>query len=382
MVKKFRRIVIVVGGPLTINRYSHLNKKIRILKNLFKDILLIHEGCNEIPLDDKRVMVLKTGIPSTILNEKLPFILKIWYFIAQEINKVKLILKHVGKKDIVIFLGIYQPLSLLAVKLRQGFIIHFCGGFDTIYRRYYNCFYNRLYLAVRWVFQVSLLQLSQKLIFEAPSVINYFNLIRFKNKSYYGHLFVDLTKFSPKIPLRLRDYDIGYVGTLSHEKGIILFLESLSCILKQKKTKILIIGDGYLKNYLIEYIRRNKLQNNVDYKQYVNYSYMPNMLNKVRLLVVPSLSEGLPNVVVEAMACGTPILATSVGGIPDIIKDGVTGFLLKSNNPEYIAKKIIELLDKPQLLEKVSYNAYKFVKENFNYEKTLEDWRKILDKLM
>jgi glycosyltransferase involved in cell wall biosynthesis len=52
--------------------------------------------------------------------------------------------------------------------------------------------------------------------------------------------------------------------------------------------------------------------------------------------------------------------------------------LLKSNNPKHIADKIIELLNKPELLEKVSKNAYNYVRENFSYEKTLESWRKII----
>jgi glycosyltransferase involved in cell wall biosynthesis len=64
--------------------------------------------------------------------------------------------------------------------------------------------------------------------------------------------------------------------------------------------------------------------------------------------------------------------------IPDVIKDGETGFLLKSNDPKHIADKIIELLSKPELLEKVSINAYDYVRENFSYEKTLESWRKII----
>jgi glycosyltransferase involved in cell wall biosynthesis len=81
------------------------------------------------------------------------------------------------------------------------------------------------------------------------------------------------------------------------------------------------------------------------------------------------------------MACGTPVLSTPVGAIPDIINDDKTGFLLKSNDPKHIAEKIIELLNKSELLEKVSTNAYKYVRKNFSYEKTLESWRRIFSEL-
>jgi glycosyltransferase involved in cell wall biosynthesis len=101
----------------------------------------------------------------------------------------------------------------------------------------------------------------------------------------------------------------------------------------------------------------------------------------MKLLVLPSYTEGLPNIVLEAMACGTVVLATPVGAIPDIIKDGETGFLLKSNDPKHIAERILELLNKPELLDKVSINAYNYVRKNFSYEKTLDAWRKILSEL-
>jgi glycosyltransferase involved in cell wall biosynthesis len=81
------------------------------------------------------------------------------------------------------------------------------------------------------------------------------------------------------------------------------------------------------------------------------------------------------------MACGTPVLATPVGGIPDLVKEGETGFLLKSNNPEHMAERIIELLNKPEILEKVSINAYNYVRENFSFEKTLKSWRRIFSEL-
>jgi glycosyltransferase involved in cell wall biosynthesis len=101
----------------------------------------------------------------------------------------------------------------------------------------------------------------------------------------------------------------------------------------------------------------------------------------MKLLVLPSFTEGLPNILLEAMACGTPVLATPVGAIKDIIKESETGFLLKSDDPIHIAERIIELLNNPELLEEVSIKAYNYVRENFSFEKTLDAWRKILSEL-
>jgi glycosyltransferase involved in cell wall biosynthesis len=114
---------------------------------------------------------------------------------------------------------------------------------------------------------------------------------------------------------------------------------------------------------------------------WIRHEKVVDYLNELKLFVLPSYSEGLPTIVLEAMACGTPVLATSVGAITDIINEGQTGFLLKSNNPEHIAERVIELSSKLGLLEKVSADAYKYVKKNFSYEKTLNTWQKVFHEL-
>jgi glycosyltransferase involved in cell wall biosynthesis len=97
----------------------------------------------------------------------------------------------------------------------------------------------------------------------------------------------------------------------------------------------------------------------------------------LQLLVIPSFTEGLPNIILEAMACGTPVLATSVGAIPDIIKDGETGYIMENNSPVCIAENITRVLGDPDR-EKIAMNARKMVESDFTFDTTVTQWKRIL----
>jgi len=82
----------------------------------------------------------------------------------------------------------------------------------------------------------------------------------------------------------------------------------------------------------------------------------------------------------EAMACGTPVLATSVGMIPEVIADGETGFIMENNSPGCIAQNVTRALNSPKL-ERVAKNGRQLIVENFTFETTVLRWQKIFDEL-
>jgi glycosyltransferase involved in cell wall biosynthesis len=96
----------------------------------------------------------------------------------------------------------------------------------------------------------------------------------------------------------------------------------------------------------------------------------------MKLLVLPSYTEGLPNIVFEAMACGTPVLATPVGAVPHIIKEKETGFLLQDNSAPSIAHGIVETLGYPGLKKNVA-NARLMVENEFRYESAVKSWAEV-----
>jgi glycosyltransferase involved in cell wall biosynthesis len=138
------------------------------------------------------------------------------------------------------------------------------------------------------------------------------------------------------------DKVIGVVGRLNPEKGQMIFLRALkSAIQTCPNLKALLIGDGQDRELLERYCLDNGLAEHVVFAGY--RENIADYYQILDLLVLPSLSEGLPNTVLEAMSFGIPVLATRVGGVPEIIgKDN--GVMVPPGDPDALAKQIVELL--------------------------------------
>lgn len=224
--------------------------------------------------------------------------------------------------------------------------------------------------------------LANNIIVYSKNLIEDWDLQKWSNKIIIAHRhFLNFKKFMLIKPIKERNQLVGYIGRYSNEKGIINFIDTMQ-ILLEKDTNInaIICGDGHLKNKIDNRISKPFYSTRIKQHNWIPHNDLPFYLNKIKLLVIPSYSEGLPNIMLEAMACGTPVLATSVGAIPDVIKDGETGFLLKNNSPECIAESVLSILSMPDgKLEQISSSARKFVEQEFTYENVVERWGKILE---
>ena len=222
--------------------------------------------------------------------------------------------------------------------------------------------------------------LSNRIVVYSERVIEERGLEKYKNKISIAHEhFLNFDKFKVKKQFAERKNTVGYVGSLYKLKGVLNFVQSISEILeKEEKTKFLIGGDGQLRDEIEKYLAHKNLNDKVTLAGWIPHDELPDYLNELKLLVLPSYTEGLPNVMLEAMACGTPVLATSVGAIPDVIKDGETGFIMENNSPECIAKNVIRALNH-QDLEEIAENGRELVGKEYTYEAAVERYRKILE---
>jgi glycosyltransferase involved in cell wall biosynthesis len=222
--------------------------------------------------------------------------------------------------------------------------------------------------------------LSNKIILYSENLIKEWNLERYRNKicTAYKH-FLDFDKFKMKKKFDERENFVGYIGRFSEEKGTLNFVEAIPRILDERgEIRFLIGGAGQLQDKIEEYLDEKNLNDKVKLTGWIPHDALPDYLNELKLVVLPSYTEGLPNILLEAMACGTPVLATPVGAIPDVIKDGKTGFILENNSPECIAKNILNVLTYPNL-DKIVKSTRELVEKEFTYKAAVERYREILE---
>ena len=140
------------------------------------------------------------------------------------------------------------------------------------------------------------------------------------------------------------------VGNLVPLKGYGYLVDALPQIIaSHPETIIVLIGDGEERLRLRERAGEFGLSGRLWFPGYLPPAEIPAWINAADVFVLPSLSEGLGVVILEAMACGRPVVATRVGGIPEIVEDGRTGFLVAPQQPDQLAERINLLLDDPDL---------------------------------
>ena len=147
-----------------------------------------------------------------------------------------------------------------------------------------------------------------------------------------------------------RGFIIGAIGRLSPEKGFDLLLEAFAGLVSEGKDAYLVLlGDGGLRSTLERTVNELGLKGRVLMPGYV--ANARNYLPFFRVFVMPSLTEGLPIVLLEAMQAGVPIVASRVGGIPNVLEEGRAGLLVESGSAERLKQGIDEVLQNPTLAE-------------------------------
>lgn len=202
---------------------------------------------------------------------------------------------------------------------------------------------------------------------------------------------VDIEYFKPvnaeeKIKLRKKlgiekDFIVTYAGRLDKNKGVDTIVFAWERILKEKENPLLLIlGDGPEKKNLIETVSIMNLGERVLFKGFVDD--VASYLKASDVFIFPSLREGNPNAVLEAMSCGIPVIANSIEGIRDIISDGVDGILVYSKSPDEFAKKVLSLLRNSSLRINIGKEARGKILTRFSFKATVDRYLELYKELI
>ena len=165
---------------------------------------------------------------------------------------------------------------------------------------------------------------------------------------------VDTKKFKPmdrnntlreKYKFDKNDKIILYVGRFKKEKGLDLLIKAFKRVQnKIPDCKLILVGDGSEKQNLFKLINNLKLRN-VQFMNTVEHDEIPKIMNCADIFALCSLYEGMPTVVLEALACGVPVVSTDVGDVHKVVHDNKTGYIVKSRTTDAITSKLIEALN-------------------------------------
>jgi glycosyltransferase involved in cell wall biosynthesis len=186
------------------------------------------------------------------------------------------------------------------------------------------------------------------------------DLERFRRARRRRDELLDQWKIPPGTPA------VGYVGRLAPVKGAQFLLEAIPGILADCEPPPFFVfaGDGELRETLAERASAVGVQASVLFTGVLPDTSL--LYPALDILVVPSLNEGMGRVIVEAMASGTAVVATAVGGIPELVRHRSTGLLVPPKNPEAIGSAVLELLRNGPLRERLSADARQFIDPEYD----------------
>lgn len=304
---------------------------------------------------------------------ELPYYSGILDSLKETLSIKKIIKNNIQDWD-NIYLRIPTPFSYYVFKLgkkyKKDMVLHIVGDTKEVVAsgKKYKGFTRFLAKKVANYLE----EVTFKLVEKLPTLVNGINLYN-KYKKYPRVKNINTsTMFKKEIHYKESSsekmgYKILYVGVLRHEKGLDYLLESLiDLLILNNNFKLTIVGDGPERENLEKFIEENNLTSFVEFKGFIPLG--EELLEVYRnndIFVLPSISEGTPRVLTEAMANGLAIVATDVGGIPSLINNEFkNGILVPSKNAEKIKEAILNYTKDEELYNQTVENGYRFAENN------------------
>jgi glycosyltransferase involved in cell wall biosynthesis len=339
--------LITIEGPGSLSGFATDRKLVKVLRPLSSGMTWIATNCSgdesQLPPGVKLVRLeLEHADRESLLRR----------FFVNLRHEMRLVshLRRLKGTDIFVFYGGYVPLLpflYTALCLRRRTVLRIEGRSSVVLKKRMRPaeIDNRLLrMVAHGLIEKITYSLAHRIVIEYSSMTEKFELQKYARKIALGNHYVDTGHFRKMRGLAGRKYILGYFGRFSHEKGIIELAEALPLVLKERGGRVLIVGEGRLGENVREMLAG--VGDRVEMAGWVDREKMPEYL-------------------------------TPAGGIPDVIKDGQTGFIMEDNSPECITRNIIRVLSHPDL-EEIAANAHALVEKEYAFDTVVARYRDIL----
>jgi len=220
--------------------------------------------------------------------------------------------------------------------------------------------------------------LVSELIKNSDLVTTVSNAVSHELRKYYAECIqpvvigngVDERRFIPAETQDTGNY-VLYVGRLTYKKGLFDLLKCAT-LLRMTDVSFVLAGEGELYAMLRRKVRDIGLQDMIRFEGHVNTRELIRLYQNASVFVFPSYYEGLPTAILEAMSIGLPVVATYVGGIREVIKDGENGVSIPPGAPNRMAEAISVLIQDRELRKKLGRNARRTIEESYTWDRVTD----------
>lgn len=293
-----------------------------------------------------------SGIEVIFLNKRYGFDLGLSLRLAALIGKKKIDILHTHNQRPLVYGALAASLS------KVNAYVHTRHGRNdpdnsksTFMSRFFSAFTDKIVCVSQDIYKVSLEK--EKISTQKLEVIrNGIDINKFVNATSKDEYLLN------QLGIKTDAFVIGTVGRLSRIKNQMFLMDAFKHLFSaHSDTRLIVIGDGPLKQDLIEHVDEIGLRGKVLFLG--ERKDVASLMKLFDVFVLPSLSEGISLVILEAMAAGLPIIATNVGGNLELIKEGENGFFVSLGNPLYLSSAIERLMQDSKLRRSISENNRK-----------------------
>lgn len=198
---------------------------------------------------------------------------------------------------------------------------------------------------------------------------------------------VDCSKFKPhKEFTTQKEFVVGTVKNLEPVYGIEYLIEAFAIVKAKyrgtKQLRLSIAGEGSLKKRLMNLAVKLGIGNSTNFLGFVPHVEVPKVLNQFSVFTCLSISESFGVAVLEASACGIPVIVSDTGGLPEVAKNNETGFIVPSRNPDAAAEAIIKLIEDEALRKRMGAEGRNFVLQNYEWKDCASRMEKLYEDII